>query len=54
MQNVTEANKLNLRINHIDAAVYEIISEAANYIKAIKLLLNKYLEPLAQFVHVIL
>ena len=54
MQNVTEANRLNLHIHHIDAAVYEKISEAANYIKAIKLLSNKHLEPLLQFMHVIL
>ena len=26
MQNLTEADKLNLLVNHIDAVVYEIIS----------------------------
>ena len=31
IENVTETNKLNLLINHIDAAVYEYISEAGTY-----------------------
>ena len=29
MQDVNDANKVNLLINHIDAAVYELIAEAA-------------------------
>ena len=38
MPDVTEANKLSLLINHIDAAVYELISEAASYGEAIQIL----------------
>ena len=35
MQNLTESDKLNLLVNHIDAAVYEIISEAASFEDAV-------------------
>ena len=37
IENVTEANKLNLLINQIDAAVYECISEAGTYNEAIQI-----------------
>ena len=42
MPDVTEANKLSLLINHIDAAVYELISEAASYEEAIQILTTTY------------
>ena len=42
MQNLTEADKLNLLVNHIDAAVYEIISEAASFEDAVELLSHTY------------
>ena len=38
IENETEANKLNLLINHIDAAVYEYIFEAGTYDEAIQIL----------------
>ena len=39
---VSAEDKLNLLINHIDATVYELISEAPDYDDAIKLLTNIY------------
>ena len=42
MQNLTEADKLNLLVNHIDAAVYEIISKAASFEDAVELLSHTY------------
>ena len=47
MQDETEENKLNLLINHIDAAVYEQISEAAIYNEAIDFLSNTYAKTLS-------
>ena len=42
MQNLTEAGKLNLLVNHIDAAVYEIISEVASFEDTVELLSHAY------------
>ena len=42
MQDLTEADKLNLLVNHIDAAVYEIISEASTYREAVEILANTF------------
>ena len=42
MQDVNDANKLNLLINHIDAAVYEFIAEATTYNEALAILTNIY------------
>ena len=42
MQDVNDANKLNLLINHIDAAVYELIAEATTYNEALAILTNIY------------
>ena len=39
---ISEANKLNLLINHVNAAVYEIISDAASYNDAITQLERVY------------
>ena len=42
MENVSEANKFNLLVNYIDAAVYELIAEATSYENAITILSNTY------------
>ena len=42
MQDVKDASKLNLLINHIDAAVYELIAEATTYNEALAILTNIY------------
>ena len=42
MENVSEANKFNLLVNNIDAAVYELIAEATRYKNAITILSNTY------------
>ena len=41
-EDILEADKLNLLINHVNAAVYEIISDAANYNDAITQLERVY------------
>ena len=52
MQNLTEAGKLNLLVNHTDAAVYEIISEAASLEDAVELLSHNYAKnPSSIFAH---
>ena len=42
IENVTEANKLNLLINHIDTAVCEYIFEAGTYNEAIQILSDTF------------
>ena len=42
MQDVNDANKLSLLINHIDPAVYELIAEATTYHEALAILTNIY------------
>ena len=54
MQNLTEANKLNLLVNHIDAVVYENISEAASFEDAVELLSHNTLRPQVIFLHAML
>jgi len=34
IENLSEENKLNLLINHVDASVFELISEATTYAAA--------------------
>ena len=38
MPEISDADKLNLLINHADASVYELISEVTMYNDAIKIL----------------
>ena len=38
VDNVTEDQKLNILINHVDSTAYEYVSEAANYASAIEIL----------------
>ena len=47
IENVSEANKLNLLINQIDAAVYECISEAGTYNEAIQIVLDTFAKTLS-------
>ena len=47
MQDVSDANKLSLLINHIDAAVYELIAEATTYNEALAILTNIYAKTLS-------
>ena len=42
MEDVSEANTFNLLVNHIDAAVYELIAEATSYENAITILSTTY------------
>ena len=44
MQDVSKENKLNLLINHIDALVYELISEVANYTEVMEFISNMYVK----------
>ena len=38
MQEISDADKLNLLVNHIDASVYELISEATTYNDTVEIL----------------
>ena len=42
IEGVTNEDKLNLLTNHIDASVYELISEATTYEGAVTILANTY------------
>ena len=42
---ITEANKLKILINHVDAATYELISEIDTYDEAVRTLLNIFVKP---------
>ena len=42
MEDVSEAIKFNLLVNHIDAAVYELIAETTSYENAVTILSNTY------------
>ena len=42
MQEISDADKLNLLINHVDSSVYELISEAATHNDAVEILASTY------------
>ena len=42
---ITEANKLKILINHVDAATYELISEVDTYDEAVRTLRNIFVKP---------
>ena len=42
MQEISDADKLNLLINRVDASVYELISEATAYNDAAEILASTY------------
>ena len=44
MTEISDAEKLNLLINHVDASVYELISEVTTYNDAIKVLESSYVK----------
>ena len=42
---ITEANKLKILINHVDAAMYELFSEVDTYDEAVRTLRNIFVKP---------
>ena len=46
IEGVSEKNKLNILINHVDTSVYEYISEAETYEAAITILHKIYIKPI--------
>ena len=46
MEGVSEENKLNILINHVDTSVYKYISKAEIYEAAITILHSIYIKPI--------
>ena len=48
IEGVSEENKLNILVNHVDTSVHEYISEAETFEAAITILHNIYIKPISE------